>query len=226
MKVEIWSDVVCPWCYVGKRRFESALELFDEEVEVEWRSFELDPSAPQSTDLPLDQALARKYRMPLERAREMMENMRAMAEEEGLEFNFEKAQGGNTFDAHRLIQFAKNKGEGDAMKERLLRAYFTEGKPITDHETLVELAEEAGLDSETARATLLSDGYEEEVRADEREARQIGVTGVPFFLIDGQYGVSGAQSPDTLVKVLEQVREKSKPTAPDAAACDDEACEV
>lgn len=226
MKVEIWSDVVCPWCYVGKRRFESALELFDEDVEVEWRSFELDPSAPKETDLPLDQALARKYRMSIDQARATMERMRSMAEEEGLQFNFDDAQSGNTFDAHRLLQFAKTKGEGDAMKERLLRAYFTEGRPIADRETLVELAEEVGLDPDEARATLVSDGYEDAVRRDELEARQIGITGVPFFLIDGQYGVSGAQAADTLAKVLEQARAKSEADAPAADACGDEACEV
>lgn len=220
MKIEIWSDIVCPWCYVGKRRLETALESFDGDVEIEWRSFELDPNAPQSTKLPLDQALARKYGMSQTRAREMMDNMRQMGADEGLDMRFEDAQTGNTFAAHQLIHLAKSKGLGPEMKERLLRAYFTEGKPIADHDTLVALAEDVGLDAGDAREMLEASRFETNVRDDEREARQIGVTGVPFFLIDGKFGVSGAQMPDTLLHVLNRARDEQQPDVAAGDACD------
>ncbi len=226
MKIEIWSDVVCPWCYVGKRRLESALEVFDEDVEIEWRSFELDPGAPKSIDGPLDEMLSRKYRLGISRARAMMENMRQMAESEGLQLRFEDAKSGNTLDAHRLIHFAKAKGRGAEMKERLLRAYFTDGLPISDPNTLADLAADVGLDRDAAAEALAAGDFEANVRADEAEARQIGITGVPFFLIDGKFGVSGAQTPDTLLHVLNRAREERATNAPAAAVCDDESCEV
>lgn len=227
MKIDIWSDVVCPWCYIGKRRLESALEEFDEEVEIEWHSFELDPSAPRKTDKPLDEALATKYGTSLQRARAMMEQMTQTAAQEGLEFDFGSARPGNTLDAHRVIHLAAEHDLQDEMKERLLRAYMTEGRPIADRDELAELAAEVGLDAEQVRTMLSSDQYTEQVRTDEARARQMGVTGVPFFLVDGKYGLPGAQPPEVILRALERVRAESTPAeAPQGAACDDESCEI
>lgn len=210
MKVKVWSDVVCPWCYIGKRRFESALEQFDGDVEVEWMSYELDPGAPTEPKLPLDEALARKYRTSVEEARSMMDRITDAAAEEGLDFDFSKAKGGNTFDAHRVIHFAKEEGLGDAMKERLLLAYFNQGLAIHDHEVLADLAAEVGLDREAAAAVLADGTFGAEVRQEEAEAMEIGVRGVPFFVVEGRYGVSGAQTPETFLQVLQKAASESK----------------
>lgn len=210
MKVKVWSDVVCPWCYIGKRRFESALEQFDGDVEVEWMSYELDPGAPTEPKLPLDEALARKYRTSVGEARSMMDRITDAAAEEGLDFDFSKAKGGNTFDAHRVIHFAKEEGLGDAMKERLLLAYFNQGLAIHDHEVLADLAAEVGLDREAAAAVLTDGTFGAEVRQEEAEAMEIGVRGVPFFVVEGRYGVSGAQTPETFLQVLQKAASESK----------------
>lgn len=227
LKVQIWSDVVCPWCYIGKRRFEAALEQFDGDVEVEWKSFELNPGAPQSYDKPLDEQLASKYRTSPEGARRMIDQMSDRAAEEGLDFDLIHAQGGNTLDAHRLIHFAAERGKGDQMKERLLSAYMTERKPISERSTLTELAGEVGLDGEQVSAMFATDEFEQAVRDDEEQARQIGVRGVPFFLVGGQYGVSGAQSPDALVDVLERARKELGPQELETGVvCDEDGCDV
>jgi predicted DsbA family dithiol-disulfide isomerase len=227
VKVQIWSDVVCPWCYIGKRRFEEALESFDGDVDVEWKSFELDPGAPASHDKPIDELLASKYRTSPEGARRMIQQMADRAGEEGLEFNLLESQGGNTLDAHRLIHFAAERGKGDEMKERLLSAYMTEKKPISDRQTLAELAGDVGLDAEEVAAMLATDEYEQAVRDDERQARQIGVRGVPFFLVAGKYGVSGAQTPDVLLDVLQRAREELEPTEREqGVVCDEEGCDI
>ena len=203
MQVEIWSDVVCPWCYLGKRRFEQALTQFEhrDDVEVVWRSFELDPNAGPSSSLPPAERLAAKYGMSVEDAAASHERLTGLAAEDGLEYHLDRTRGGNTFDAHRLIQLGKAGGIQDAVKERLMRAYFTEGECIDDHETLVRLADEVGLD---ARATLASDDYADAVREDEELARRIGINGVPFFVLGRRYGVSGAQTPDVLLEALEK----------------------
>src|SRR5436190_7899990 len=166
MKVEIWSDVVCPWCYIGKRRFESALERFDQEVEVAWRSFELDPNAPAHRGPTLEH-LARKYGTTEEQAARMHERMTALAAAEGLEFHLDETQGGNTFDAHRLIHLAKERGLQDAMKERLMQAYFTESEPVGERAVLARLGEEVGLAD--AADVLESDAFGDAVRRDEHE---------------------------------------------------------
>ena len=204
MKVEIWSDVVCPWCYIGKRRFESALERFDHRaaVEVEFRSFELNPNADPTEQGDLDEALARKYRMSIEQAHALNARVADAAAGEGLHYRLDIAKRGNTFDAHRLIHLAATLGLQSAMKERLLAAYFIEGRAIGDHDTLVELAAEVGIDSERARALLADGSFTEEVRRDELEATELGITGVPFFLIHRRYGVSGAQPPELMLKAL------------------------
>jgi predicted DsbA family dithiol-disulfide isomerase len=233
MKVEIWSDVVCPWCYIGKRRFEQALAGFPhrDEVEVVWRAFELDPSAPSERIGDYAEHLAAKYGVPLVQAQQMIENMTRVAAQDGLEFRFDTARPGNTFDAHRLLHLAAEQGDQDAVKERLLRATFTEGEPIGDTETLVRLAAEAGVDADEARAVLVSDRYAAEVRGDEQQARAYGITGVPFFVVDGRYGVSGAQPAEALGQVLAQAWAERSPLQMVAAGghapgCDGDTCAV
>ena len=201
MKIEIWSDVVCPWCYIGKRRFESALAQFEhaDEVEVVWRSFELDPEAPVRRGPTLEH-LARKYGISEEQAAGMHERMTVLAAAEGIEFHLDETQGGNTFDAHRLLHLAKEHGKQGELKERLMRAYFTESEPIGEREVLAQLAGEVGLAD--AAEVLASDAYADAVRADEREARLLGISAVPFFVIDRYYGIEGAQPADVILDAL------------------------
>jgi predicted DsbA family dithiol-disulfide isomerase len=207
--VEIWSDIACPWCYVGKRRFEAALAAFEhrDEVTVTWRSFELDPHAPR--ERPHDGAthLAEKYGTSREQALAMHRSMTEVAAGEGLDFRFDLARGGNTFDAHRLLHLAAAHGVQDALKERLLRAYLTEGEVMGDPATLERLAEEIGLPREEARAVLASDRYAAEVREDERTAAGLGIHAVPFFVVDRRIGASGAQSPEVLGELLRRAWE-------------------
>ncbi|HEX6543506.1 MAG TPA: DsbA family oxidoreductase [Ktedonobacterales bacterium] len=232
MKVEIWSDVVCPWCYVGKRRFESALSAFPQrdEVEVIYRSFELDPTTPVDSVRSVTETLAEKYGVSLEQAAAMNSRVTGIAAGEGLEYHLEKAQRANTIKAHRLIHLAASKGLQNAVMERVMTGYFTEGENVGDTDTLVRLAAEAGLDAEEARAALESDAYADAVRGDERRARMLGITGVPFFVVDEHYGVSGAQPAELLLQVLEQAWAESHPllqvtgTSQDADACEGDSC--
>ena len=233
MKVEIWSDVVCPWCYVGKRRFERALAGFPHrgEVEVVWRSFELDASAPAERVGDYAELLAAKYGFSVQRGQEMIDTMTATAAQEGLDFRFDRARVGSTFDAHRLLHLAAERGVQDAVKERFMLATFTQGEPIGDAGTLVRLAAEAGLDADEAREVLRSGRYADEVRADEQDAQRFGITGVPFFVVDRTYGVSGAQPAEVLRQVLDKAWEDSRPgplvSAGGAApGCDGDACAV
>jgi predicted DsbA family dithiol-disulfide isomerase len=200
LTVEIWSDVVCPWCYIGKRRFEKALAGFEhrDEVEVVWRSFELDPNAPPERESSSAEHLAAKYGMSVEQADRSNTQMTELAAGEGLEYHLDRTRGGNSFDAHRLIQLAKDQGLGGEMQERLFRAYFTEGEAIGDAETLVRLALELGIDP----AGLKGGAYGDAVRADEELARRIGIQGVPFFVLNRRYGVSGAQPAELLLQAL------------------------
>ncbi|RZM07065.1 MAG: DsbA family oxidoreductase [Pedobacter sp.] len=206
MKVDIWSDVRCPFCYIGKRKFETALGQFEyrDQVEVEWHSFELDPNAETVPDANPAQHLADKYGRPLEWAEEMQENVTLTAAEVGLNFNLQKSIIANSFDAHRLIQLAKTEGLGDQIEEALFRAHFTDGKNIADHPTLVEIGTSIGI-SELAIWTLLSGtDFTDEVRYDEQTAQNIGVRGVPFFVVNQKLGVSGAQAPETFLSALQQ----------------------
>src|SRR5580658_4730525 len=233
MKVDIFSDVVCPWCAVGKRRFEAALQRFEhaDEIDVVWRAYELDPRAPIRRDGDYADRLARKYGMTREQAVEANERLTAVAAAEGLDFHFERAQPGNTFDAHRLLHYAREAGPGlqDALKERLFVAYFTEGAAVGDRPTLLRLAGEVGLDPEESAAVLAGDRYADEVRADESEAQELGVSGVPFFVVDGKFGIPGAQDADSILSVLQQAWAKSHPLemvetvavgSADAGVCD------
>jgi len=215
VKIEIWSDVVCPWCYVGKRNLEAALAAFPhaDRVTVEWRSFELDPTTPRRVELSMDEVLERKYGMSPDQATAANRQMTELAATVGLEYHLDQVQIGNTFDAHRLIHLAAHEGLGGAMKERLLHAYFTEGRAISDPATLAELAEEVGLDPERVAQVLESDQYADDVRADEQRAVDLGSTGVPFFVLDGRFGIPGAQPPDVLLRMLHRVWDSSEEAA-------------
>lgn len=228
MKVEIWSDIVCPWCYIGKRRFETALTRFahSDQVEVVWRSFELDPNAPQQVTGTLSEMLSQKYGVSPERAAAMNAQVTTLAAREGLDYQLDHARPGNTFDAHRLIHLAADHNQQAAAKERLMHAYFTEGAPISDPETLVSLGAELGIPTEATRSMLASDTYARDVQADERRATQLGIRGVPFFVIDEQFGVSGAQEADVLLGALEQAWAATHPLTlvGNAAAAEDTTC--
>lgn len=206
MRVEIWSDVVCPWCYIGKRHFEQALARFEhsDEIDVHWRSFELDPSHPESFDGDLSDALAAKYGSSREQARAMIDGMTERAAGAGLSYDLHSAVPANTFDAHRLIHHATAHGLQDVAEERLFTAYMSEGADIGDRATLVRLAGEIGLDEAGAERVLAGDDYGDAVRDDERLAGEIGVSGVPFFVIDGAFAISGAQPPELMLSGLRQ----------------------
>lgn len=231
MRIDVWSDVVCPFCYLGKRRLESALAEFPhrDEVEVVWHSFELDPTATTSAE-PLVQLLARKYGMSVADAQVNQDRMTEQAAAEGVEFHLDRAQHGNTFDAHRLIHLAADRGRQDTMKERLLRGYFTETVAIGDHDTLTRLAVEAGLDETEVRKVLAGDDYAAAVRADEAQARAYGISGVPYFVLDEKYGISGAQPKEVFTEAIAQAWTESHPelalTKIGAAGqtCDDQSC--
>ncbi|HUP27980.1 MAG TPA: DsbA family oxidoreductase [Chloroflexia bacterium] len=213
MKVEIWSDIVCPWCYIGKRRFEAALARFPqrEQVEVVWRSYELDQRAPTQSALSVTEMLAQKYGTSLEGAAAMNERVTGIAAQEGLDYHLENARYSNTFDAHRLVHLATKHGRQDEAEERLMAAYFSEGVSVGDTEALVQLAAEIGLDSAEARTALGGDAFADDVRADEQRARTLGINGVPFFVIDEKYGVSGAQPAATFSEALELAWAESHP---------------
>ena len=206
MLVEIWSDIACPWCYIGKRRFERALAEFEhrDDVQVRWRSFELDPAAPREVEGERNARIAAKYGVTIEQARAMEGRMVGAAAAEGLDFRFAITRAGTTFDAHRIVALARERGLQDEMKERLLHAYFTEGELMSDHETLVRLAVEAGLDRRESAATLAGERFGDAVRADERAAAALGINAVPTFIVDRTIGVSGAQPPPELLALLAQ----------------------
>jgi predicted DsbA family dithiol-disulfide isomerase len=234
MKIEIWSDVVCPWCYIGKRRFESALERFAhrDQVQVVWRSFELDPRAPRRSPGSVNDMLARKIGGSLAQAAAMHAQVTALAAREGLDYRFDRAKHGNTFDAHRLIHLAASHGLQAQAKERLLQAYFTDGLPIGDPDTLLTIGVEVGLPADAVRAMLEGDAYADAVRADERRVAALGVSSVPFYVIDEQYGVSGAQDPAVFLGALEHAWAESHPLtlvgapAAQVGSCDDGSCAV
>lgn len=206
MKVDIWSDVRCPFCYIGKRKFESALEQFEhkDQVEVEWHSFELDPNAETIAGANAADYLASRYGKSREWAEEMHQNVTQTAAEVGLNFNLDSSVVANSFDAHRLIQLAKTEGLGDQIEELLFEGYFSQGKDISDHETLIEIGRAAGLEELTIRAMLSSTDFTDEVRYDEQTAQSIGVKGVPFFVFDQKLAVSGAQPPETFLGAMQQ----------------------
>lgn len=205
MKIEIWSDIMCPFCYIGKRHFEAALEQLDfaESIEVEWKSFQLDPTIPAMTEpVNVYQYLADAKGISLEQSIAMHDNVSTMAENAGLSYNFDRAIVANSKDAHRLIQFAKTKGCGDAIEEALFKAYFTEGKNIANLNELLFIGESIGLDATELAGVINSDQFAYEVNQDIQEAQNIGVRGVPFFVIDRKFGISGAQPTEVFIDSL------------------------
>ena len=234
MDIDIWSDVVCPWCYIGKRRFEHALARFShrDEIRFTWRSFELDPSAPPSVEQPGRYAdhLASKYGIGTDQAQVMIDRVTAVAAEEGLDFHFDIARRGNTFDAHRILHLGLRRGVQNDLKERLDHATFTEGLPVSDHQALTEVATGAGLDEIEVKEVLTSDLFADAVRADQAQARAFGISAVPFFVIDGKYGIAGAQPPEVIVAALERAWSERSPLIvldqEAAEACADDACDV
>ncbi|MFJ6936295.1 DsbA family oxidoreductase [Streptomyces sp. NPDC101132] len=232
MRVEIWSDITCPWCYIGKARFEQGLAAFAhrDEVEIVHRSFELDPNAPQEA-VPTLEMLARKFGRTLDEARAMQEHVAGTARAEGLEYRTEGRVNGNTFDIHRMLHFAAAHGRRDALLDLAYRANFAGERSVFDDDTLVALAVEAGLDEAAARAVLADgDAYAAEVRADEREAAELGANAVPFFVLDRRYGISGGQPAEVFTQALEQAwqgRQVLAPAAPEGEVCEpDGACAV
>lgn len=203
--VQVWSDVVCPWCFLGKRRLERAIAAFGGDVEVIWHSFELDPRGDNLRFFGKSAAerLALKYTMPVERAELMMAQMRERGAPEGIDFSLEGGKTLSSLDAHRLLHLATEQKKQDALQERLFVAHFTETEDLGDKEVLLRLALEVGLTEQEVRAVLDSDRFTEEVREDEASARTLGITGVPFFVI-GRYGVSGAQSSEVLLQTLDR----------------------
>lgn len=238
MLVEVWSDVVCPWCYLGKRHLQAALAGFDhaDGTTVEWRSFELDPRAPRRVEGSLRQLIERKYGMTPEQAAAGNARLTSLAAKVGLPYRLDDVKVGNSFDAHRLIHLAGTYGLAPVAKERFLAAYFTEGAAIGDPDVLARLAGDVGLDDSEVRAVLGSDAFADDVRADERRAADLGISGVPFFVVDGRWGISGAQPPDTILRVLDQAWAERAPGAGDERAavgggaegdaCDDGSCTV
>jgi predicted DsbA family dithiol-disulfide isomerase len=209
MKVEIWSDIMCPFCYIGKRKFESALGQFQhrDNVEIVWRSFQLDPTVQPQDGKDVYTYLAERRGQSRDWSVKMHQSVVAMAKEVGLEYNFDKAKITNSYDAHRVIQLAKQHGLGDAMEERLFKAYFTEGEQIADHQTLARLAAEVGIRKDDVINALAQGSYNDAVARDIQEAQQIGVNGVPFFVLDRRYAVSGAQDPAAFLGALQKAFE-------------------
>lgn len=210
MKVDIWSDVRCPFCYIGKRKFEMALARFEhkDKVEIEWHSFELDPNAETLLDKSPYDYLAERYGKSREWAVSTHQQVAQSAAEVGLTFNFDEAIMANSFDAHRLIQMAKTSGLSDQVEENLFKAHFTDGKNIADHQVLIEIAKESGLNALETEVMLKSKDFSDEVRYDEKTAQNIGISGVPFFVINHKLGISGAQSPDTFLDALNKAEEE------------------
>jgi predicted DsbA family dithiol-disulfide isomerase len=212
MKVEIWSDVVCPWCYIGKRRFETAVARFDggADLEVTWRSFQLNPDQPRGARATHDDYLRQKMGGSSEQVRTMTDRVTALAAAEGLDYDFARYQVINTFDAHRVAHLGKVHGVGEPIQERFLRAQLVEGEVLDDPDTLVRLSEDVGVPGDEVRDVLATDRYTAEVAADIREARELGITGVPFFVIDRRYGISGAQPADLFLQALETARAEAQ----------------
>ncbi len=206
MKVEIWSDVMCPFCYIGKRKFEAALAQFEHknQVEVVWKSFQIQPNMVTDTTQNTLEHLAQSKGWTMEYTKQVTANVVAMAKEVGLNYDFDKAVVSNSFDAHRLSHYAKSKGKDDAIEEQLFKAYFVDGKNTADHQTLRALAVSIGLDSTEVQQVLASDAYANDVRQDIYESQQIGVSGVPFFVLNNKYAVSGAQQPETFLGALQK----------------------
>lgn len=234
MKIELWSDFACPFCYIGKKRFEQALEAFPhkDKVEVVLKAYQLDPNAPETmTDSPAE-TFAKGHRMSVEQAKERFDMFQTQAKTVGLTYNYDIIQMTNSFNAHRLAKWSNQFGKEYELTGRLMKAYFTDGLNIADVDTLVDLAGEVGLDKEAAKTVLSSDKYADQVRGEMTEGQQIGVRGVPFFVLNRKYGVSGAQPVEYFEQVLDKLWEEEKPQfesidgADEGAVCNDETCDI
>lgn len=211
MKIEVWSDVVCPWCYVGKRQLDRALEAFGrDDVDVVYRSFELDPNGPRRREGDYPGRLAKKYGTDRDGAQAMIDRMTSAGAAAGIAMRFDIAQPGNSFDAHRVLHLARELGRQHEVKDRLMRATFSEGEPIGDPHTVARLAVDAGLPEERVVEVLSSAEFGLEVRQDEVEAAELGISGVPFMLVDRRFAIRGAQSPEAILTVLEQARSAAR----------------
>lgn len=230
MRVDIWSDVVCPFCYIGKKRLEHVAAEAGIQLDIHWHSFELDPQAPVRHQSSNTERLAKKYGQSIEQTEQMERNVAQAAASEGIEFNWQQANSGNTFNAHRIIHLAQSQGLGNAAKEAFLHAYMTEGLPIGETEVVEKIALNIGLTASDIQAVLSSDLYADEVRQDEKIAHeQLKVTGVPFFVFDQRLAVAGAQPREVFLQVFEQLQQQDEnPTvASDAtASCDAKGCEI
>lgn len=207
IEIDIWSDIACPWCYLGKKRLEEAVASSGEDVAIRYRSFQLDPTIPAGQATPHAEALAKKFNTTPERVREMNGRLESLGAEAGIDYDFDRYMSTNTRDAHRVLHLAHAHGLGAAMKERLMRAQFTEGAIVSDADTLVALAIEVGLDGSEVRDVLSSDRFEADVQADIDQAAAYGATGVPFFVFDNAFAVSGAQPVETFALALSKARE-------------------
>lgn len=231
MRIDVWSDVVCPWCYIGKRHLESALADFEhsDEVEVVYHSFELDPTAPQVPVETTVEALAKKFGTDVDQARELMAQANVPAKAAGLDFRHEDTPHARTIDAHRLLHLAKAEGKQAALKEELLAAYFSRGESMGDHAVLKRAAVNVGIDEARADEVLAGEEYAADVQADIDQARAYGATGVPFYVVEGKYGVSGAQPTELFDQLLEKVYAETKPALTiigDGDACGPDGCAI
>lgn len=206
MKIQIWSDVMCPFCYIGKRRFEDALQQFahKDDIEIEWKSFQLNPDLKTDPDIHIDQYLANIKGFTLDHAQQLNNHVTQMAAEAGLTYNFDKAVVANSFKAHRFAHLAKQHSLGNEAEEALFKAYFTDGKNIDDTEVLTDLGATLGLNTDEIKQALASDKFTDEVKQDINQARQLGISGVPFFVMNNKYGVSGAQAVPVFLQSLEK----------------------
>lgn len=229
MKVQIWSDIMCPFCYIGKKNFEAALEKlpFKDEVEVEWKSYQLDPELSETSgSKKINEYLAERKRMPIAQIEQMQMRIKDMGKQVGIGFNIENAIVANTFPAHKLIHFAAKSNKANEAEELLFHTYFIDGKNVANHEVLVNIAEELGLDTDQAQYVLNSDSFDYEVKQDILEARNIGVTGVPFFLLNNKYTLSGAQPIDLFVDALTQAyNETNANNSVEGNSCTIDGCE-
>lgn len=230
LRLDVWSDIACPWCYIGKRRLEAALLQFPQRdaVQITWRSFELNPAASRKSDtMGYAERLAQKYGTSLREAEAMIERVSDAARAEGLEFDYRIIRPSNTFDAHRLLHLAKTVGQQDAMKERLFHAYFSEGQCLGDAVTLRKLGEEIGLNPDSIRDTLIGDRFADEVREDESDAQRLGIHAVPCFVFEERFGISGAQPKEVVLRALDQAWQetaKAQTSFVEGAACGPDGC--
>ncbi|WP_042477036.1 DsbA family oxidoreductase [Bacillus ndiopicus] len=234
MIIQVWSDYVCPFCYIGKKQLEKALEVsgYTEQIEVQYKSFLLDPTTPVDSEESIYGPLAAKYNMSIEQTKAMTQNVAERAKEVGLQYDFDRMKTANTIKAHRLAKWAEEQGKGAEMNERLLQAHFLDGLAIGRADVLVALAEEVGLNGEQAKEMLAGDEYKEEMYSDIEIARQLGVRGVPFFVIDNKYGISGAQPQHLFEETVEKaaieagLQRKLNMVGGKGALCEDGICDI